>query len=542
MLLLNYAKIRTYVIIGLLLSAGLIAAQDPVLNLDFEDSKSSFLREQIDKGEAVYRADLLQPQFAPGIKGKALDLSSDALLRMPVRLDSNSHIDYQQGSSFSFQIWVKTKKNAPQGTPIAGNKPANQLAYPGWQIYSQENGAWALNLADSTRQFNYRPTAARQAINDGVWHQLVFTLDRNKQELWMYMDGRNVAIYNVDGLSSLNSDHATVIGGSDEKWEYGSVGQWYAFNGYMDEVRMWDRALTSSEVGKLYVDYCPQASVSTPFFGGQLKVMAWNIWHGGHRYGQQVGVQRVIETIKNVQPDIVGLIETYGSGEIIADSLGYHFYLISSNLSIMSRFPIVETVKAFRPFNFGGAKLKIGEQQELLFLNTWLHYLPDYLSNIEKRSLSSEQLVLAEADTRHSEVKQILSETQGLWENTDRIPVIMSGDFNSGSHLDWTEATKGMHAGYQVSWPVSMEMEQAGFKDSYRELHINPLVDPGLTWTPRAATSSDKYGLRDRIDYIYYSGASLLPIVSKVIDQHPILFPSDHAAVLTVFKLKTADR
>ncbi|NET39878.1 MAG: hypothetical protein F6K19_49320, partial [Cyanothece sp. SIO1E1] len=458
-----YAKIKTFTIFGLLWSACLLTAQEPILELDFEDSESSSFREPINRDQAVYRADLLQPQFAPGVKGKALDLSADALLRMPARLDSNSHVEYQQESSFSFQIWVKTKKNAPQGTPIAGNKPANQLAVPGWQVYSQENGAWALNLADSTQQYNYRPTAERQAINDGLWHQLLFTLDRDKQELWMYMDGRNVAIYNVGGLSSLSNDHATVIGGSDEKWEYGSVGQWYAFNGYIDEVKMWDRALTSSEVAKLYVDHRPQTLVSPPFFGGQLKVMAWNIWHGGHRYGQQVGVQRVIETIKDAQPDIVGLIETYGSGEVIADSLGYHFYLISSNLSIMSRFPILETVKAFRPFNFGGARLKIGEQQELLFLNTWLHYLPDYLSTVEKGKLTAEELVLAEADTRHAEVKQILSETQRWWNSTDHIPVIMSGDFNSGSHLDWTAATKDIHAGYQVSWPVSMEMEQAGF-------------------------------------------------------------------------------
>ena len=89
--------------------------------------ESSSFREPINRDLAVYRADLLQPQFAPGIKGKALDLSADALLRMPARLDSNSHVDYQQETSFSFQIWVKTKKNAPQGTPIAGNKPANQL-------------------------------------------------------------------------------------------------------------------------------------------------------------------------------------------------------------------------------------------------------------------------------------------------------------------------------------------------------------------------------------------------------------------------------
>ena len=89
-----------------------------------------------------------------------------------------------------------------------------------------------------------------------------------------------------------------------------------------------------------------------------------------------------------------------------------------------------------------------------------------------------------------------------------------------------------------VEWPVSKAMADAGFKDSYRELHISALSDPGYTWTPRAATSSNLYGLRDRIDYIYYLGEKLRPINSEVIDYHPIMFPSDHAAVVTVFQIE----
>ena len=111
--------------------------------------------------------------------------------------------------------------------------------------------------------------------------------------------------------------------------------------------------------------------------------MTWNIWHGGRRYGQHVGVQRVIETIKASQADVICMIETYGSGAIIADSLGFYFYLISSNLSIMSRYPIAETIEAFRPFNFGGAVVKLAHGQELVVMDTWLHYLPNYLAKCD---------------------------------------------------------------------------------------------------------------------------------------------------------------
>jgi len=153
------------------------------------------------------------------------------------------------------------------------------------------------------------------------------------------------------------------------------------------------------------------------------------------------------------------------------------------------------------------------------------------------REMSSEELIKDEGETRHAEVKQILKEINPIVKNSQKSPIIMLGDFNSGSHLDWIDETKKIHHDYIVKWPVSLAMEDAGFIDSYRELHINTLLDPGLTWTPRAATSSTKYGLRDRIDYLYYKGG-LKPIESKVIDYHPIMFPSDHAGVLTVFEVE----
>ncbi len=510
--------------------------QTPTLYIDFDTTTEMDQERGISKEEAVYAVDLLQPKYTRGLKGRALDLSADASLRMPMKVDSTLALNYGKNASFSIQVWIRTKPNAAMRTPVMGNKKAEALADQGWQIYTRENGAWALNFSDGKTRFDYKPTAQRQRINDGEWHQLLFTLDREKEEVWMYLDGKNVAIYNIAGLAGMNNAFSTVIGGSDEKWEYGSAGQWNAFNGYLDEVKMWDRPISPEQVATLYRSFQSLKEEPASFDEGQIRVLAWNIWHGGHRYGQQVGLQRVIEIIKSSNADIVGLIETYGSGEIIADSLGYYFYLISSNLSIMSRFPILETVKAFRPFNFGGAKLDLGGDQELLFLDTWLHYLPDYLKEARAGKMSAEELIAAEGETRHSEIKQILSEMAPLLEEASTRPVIMSGDFNSGSHLDWTPATKEVHAGHVVEWPVSKAMTEAGFKDSYRELHINPLLDLGLTWTPRAATSSDKYGLRDRIDYIYYLGDQLRPIESKVLDYHPIMFPSDHAGVLTVFK------
>ena len=482
--------------------------------------------------------DLQQSQFAEGLSGYALDLSANASLRRPVKLNKGSFPVLTEQSSFSVQIWVKTLANAKMGAVIAGNKNTDKLSNIGWQIYTQDNGAWALSLSDGKNRYDYRPTAERQAVNDGRWHQILLSIDRDKDELWVYFDGKNVAIYNMPELKGLESELATVIGGSDEKWEYGSYGQWNAFNGFLDEIKVWDSPIDAETVEKLYSQYYPISENNPLVFDARhLKVLTWNIWHGGNRYGKEVGVQRVIETIKATNADIVGLIETYGSGEIIADSLGYYFYLISSNLSIMSRYPITETIKIFKPFNFGGVKLNMGPSKELIFFDTWLHYLPDYSKSIITENKSPKALIADEENTRQGEIKEILKGITPYLKYTDEIPVIMVGDFNMGSHLDWTKETKDIHYGKIVEWPESKEMYLAGFIDSYRELHIDPLLDPGFTWTPRAATSSDKYGLRDRIDYIYYKGKSLNVLESKVIDYHPVMFPSDHAAVFSVFQL-----
>ena len=76
-------------------------------------------------------------------------------------------------------------------------------------------------------------------------------------------------------------------------------------------------------------------------------------------------------------------------------------------------------------------------------------------------------------------------------------------------------------------------MEKNGFSDSYREIHADPLKERGITWSPTFTNA-----FKDRIDYIYYKGNEIKPIQSFTISKHPVKYPSDHAAVVTVFGFK----
>ncbi len=264
----------------------------------------------------------------------------------------------------------------------------------------------------------------------------------------------------------------------------------------------------------------------------QVKVMTFNIWHGGRETGEVEGPLRVVDVIRDSGADIVAMQETYGSGERIAGELGYYLYLRSDNLSILSRYPIVDTLDAYKPLHSGAVKVNVGGQ-DLVVASNWLDYPIDYWDMLEKglRIDSAEWVHLQEKNA--ATLRNVLRVLQPAIENSANVPIVVCGDFNSGSHLDWVPETRLLNKGYAIPFPATRLMERSGFLDSFREIHPDPLEVRGITWTPAFPKA-----FQDRIDYIFYKGSTLKAVDSETIDTHPVKYPSDHAAVLTTFQIK----
>lgn len=281
----------------------------------------------------------------------------------------------------------------------------------------------------------------------------------------------------------------------------------------------------------------------------ELKVLSWNVWHGGHsKECPGKSCKGTLGILKKSDADVILMIETYGCSDKVADYLGYYHRLISSNLSIYSRYPIVKTFTypdSISTFNFGGVELNVNGKKVRVF-DTWLHYLPD-ARLVPTDKTESEILSWETEGTRDDEIKRILSVLQPVLAESDSIPVIMGGDFNIHSHLDWTESTKKLynHGGAVVGWPVSKAMEEAGFKDSFREIHPDASKELGVTWYWSDNNIKDRM---DRIDYIYYRGKSLRVVNSESYNAdifgtlefygEKFLYASDHGFVLSQFELE----
>lgn len=261
-----------------------------------------------------------------------------------------------------------------------------------------------------------------------------------------------------------------------------------------------------------------------------LKVMTFNIWHGGRETGEIEGPLRVADVIRASGADIVAVQETYGSDERIAKALGFYRYLRGENLSIMSRYPIVEVLDAGHPFHGVAARIDV-PGGPVTVASVWLNYPFDYWEDLEKSVwIESAQWRVRQDEVNAGTLRSILDTLRPLLARRDHEPVIVCGDFNTGSHLDWIDATRHLHAGYVMPFPTTQLMESEGFADAFQEIHPDPLRVPGNTWSPAFPTA-----FPDRIVYIVYRGRSLRAVDAVTIDLHPDQYPSDHAAVMTTF-------
>ena len=281
-----------------------------------------------------------------------------------------------------------------------------------------------------------------------------------------------------------------------------------------------------------------------------VRVLNLNIFYGGDELNLHTGswctrgagcpetLAQVIHVIGSSGADIVGIEEGEHNAGVIADALGWY---ASDRTQVISRFPIVD------PPGADG-------------LYVWIEVLPGRFVAIGNVHLPSDpygpyeirdgatlaETIDLETSVRMPAIQEHLAVLPEL--AADGFPTFLTGDFNSPSHLDWTLAVAAARPDvpYPVDWPVSRALADAGFRDSYREVHPNPLAMPGFTWTPGGPESVDDE-VHDRIDWVLATGPAVA-LESTVVGEAggPDVgigfdpWPTDHRGVLTTFRVTPA--
>lgn len=276
----------------------------------------------------------------------------------------------------------------------------------------------------------------------------------------------------------------------------------------------------------------------------KLTVLSFNLWHGGTQVNDYHNKQ--IRFLTASGADVVGVQESQrGNVHRLAYALGWYFWE-TRDIGIISRYPITQQY----PDTSAAGSVRIsldGDKSEVVMWNTHLGYDPYGPYDFCFSNMTRDQVLKREEESgRTPQMKEIVAGMKEELGNTDKVPLLLTGDFNAPSHLDWIDATREAHCNVgSFPWPSSVLPTEAGLLDSYRKDHRYPQKDPGITWSPIYKDNGGRPEPMDRIDFIYYKGGLHVESSEVVLVGKPQEEPnhkdnewtSDHAAVKTVFKI-----
>jgi beta-glucosidase len=323
-----------------------------------------------------------------------------------------------------------------------------------------------------------------------------------------------------------------------------------------------------------------------------LKVMQFNIWLEGTEI--QNGFEAIVNEVIENDADIVTFNEVLNNkntrfNDLIVKSLKekgkiyYSFY--SDDSGIISKYPIINSAPVYPEKADTGSIYKaiinvVGTEIALysahLDYQKYAPYLPRGYSGNDWKKMEKPVTILDSilkntlSSKRMDQIKAVIADAENEFNKGNS--VIIGGDFNEPSHLDWVKSTKNLfdHNGMIVPWPVSELLSKYGYIDSYRQLYPNPVTHPGftypadnpgadinkLTWAPDADE-------RERIDFIFYKPEKGLILKNvaiigpkgcivkgkreeeKSLDNFILpsgVWPSDHKAVLATFEITSAQK
>jgi len=195
------------------------------------------------------------PGFVDGIAGQALEIKGQTnagkstAATIYVNYGDSSNIIPDTGD-FSYSIFYRSTSTTPEWSIILGNKDYAKGTNRGFALVGyDDHGSWRTNIATGSKNL-FLCGYTNPNIYDGEWHMLTTTHDRDGS-MCSYVDGVFIASTNISGYpESVNAGFPLIVG-ADGKLQY-SIN-----NCELDELRIYNKALTASDVEQLYTSIIP---------------------------------------------------------------------------------------------------------------------------------------------------------------------------------------------------------------------------------------------------------------------------------------------
>jgi len=262
---------------------------------NFNDGTGATLSDKSGNG---YDGSIVGPTWASGIDGYSLSFanSSDCVI-----IPDRPALNFNAGSSFSISLWVKGPRTQLDGAGIVNKGIATLEQY----CVDMSQGGYRFYARD---QYATVTMVISQVFPNNTWDHVVAVMDRSLAIMKIYVNGALKA--SAAPPSSLYQTTEPLVFGNRKN--IGSSLYNLPLNGCIDDVRLFNRALSDSEVKSLY--YYPFGPVVFPVLipvssptNNRRPTMAWHSFAKATSYSLQIDTTKsfVSPLIKTILLDTV---------------------------------------------------------------------------------------------------------------------------------------------------------------------------------------------------------------------------------------------
>lgn len=153
-------------------------------------------------------------------------------------VSNSSNFNWDPDESFSIELWVRTTNTSSGNKVLIGRQGGDSELH--WWIGIDGSGLAGFQLLDILWQGTLVGGSGPR-INDGKWHQVVAVRDAGAGLNKLYVDGQKVTEGSFNYQNSFSSQSAVTMGYLNQEIKY-------RFEGDLDEVKLFGRALTDAEI------------------------------------------------------------------------------------------------------------------------------------------------------------------------------------------------------------------------------------------------------------------------------------------------------
>ncbi|MBC5994270.1 LamG-like jellyroll fold domain-containing protein [Pontibacter cellulosilyticus] len=159
-----------------------------------------------------------------------------------LNLSSVSNFEWGPNSDFTIELWMQVTGSAATSRVMIGRNATDSRMI--WWIGVDVNGYAVFELRDRQRN-GFIMGHDGVKVNDGKWHHIVVVRDGRVRRNKLYVDGYAVGNFEFDYNDNFESISPVNIG-------YLNLDNQYRYNGKLDELMVYNRALEEPEVRNRY--------------------------------------------------------------------------------------------------------------------------------------------------------------------------------------------------------------------------------------------------------------------------------------------------